>query len=169
MSTHLVLWSISLVILGAALPLTRRLRTAMPQGASFERLRQAPSAAISGDWDWEVVLPSEAPRRKAPAGTHERRLDPFSPDTFARLCGKFGVRTISVLPGAGQPLARGGASVQILVVFEAGVEMDSTLIFRLRQEMLGILGKQVDLVCRDSEDVEADKELLATARVLYAA
>jgi predicted nucleotidyltransferase len=98
-----------------------------------------------------------------------RDQPPISTDNLERLCRKFRIREISLLPSTEQIRGPAEPNLQILVDFEFEAKVDYPIFFRLRQELFTIAGRAVDLICKNSVDLEGQPEVFAQARVLYAA
>ncbi len=139
------------------------------------------AAAVSGAPAAGAPLPAASPARHAeelpghvsrwsdsPAAAVQDH-DPLSRENLARICGKFGIREVSVLPSAGHARGRVKTNLGILVEFENDARVNYSVVFRLRQELVMVLGRQVDLVCKNNAERAGGGEVLARARVIYAA
>ena len=142
--------------------LARQARVATTRGLSFEPLRKVKPEAAEVVELWPAVIarpraaePASASARwKASPAAEEPAFDPLSRENFARICARFDIRVISILPSTRRSRGQGQASADILVEFEPGVKLDYTLVFRLRQELFAVVGHPVDLVCRNSAEPE---------------
>jgi predicted nucleotidyltransferase len=105
----------------------------------------------------------------SPAETAELARGDFSREIFQPLCSKFQIVQMSLLPSRPHPGARKEPNLQILVKFDPNTRVDYPTFFRLRNELLAILGRRVDLVCKNSAELVRQREAFAKARVLYAA
>ena len=99
----------------------------------------------------------------------EQGFDPLSRENLARLCGKFHIREISLLPSTRHAGDRAEANLRILVDFEPQARMDYSVFFRLSNDLFTLVGRRVDLVCKNTAELEGKPEVFAQARVLYAA
>jgi predicted nucleotidyltransferase len=144
-------------------------------------LERPAAAAVSGAPAAGAPLPAASPVRHAEElpghvskwsdspGAAVQNHDPLSRENLARICGKFGIREISVLPSAGHARGRVKTNLGILVEFENDARVNYSVVFRLRQELVMVLGRQVDLVCKNNAERAGRGEVLAQARVIYAA
>jgi predicted nucleotidyltransferase len=179
MSMSLALWVIAAVpFVAAFLILARQIRVATSKGLSFEPARPVmPEAAAEVEepapaaieQPSTVELPTAASRWSAPAAAWERGFESLSRENFARICADFGIRVISILPSTPRAEGEAEANLEILVEFGPDAKLNHTVVFQLRQELFAILGRQVDLISRNSAGLEAQQEIFAKARVLYAA
>jgi predicted nucleotidyltransferase len=112
---------------------------------------------------------SAAPRWGARPAEKKPVFDPLSRENLARICSRFGVRTISIVPSIRRPRGQAEENVEFLVEFETGANLDYAVVSELRQELFGIAGRQVDLVCRNTAEEAAQEGMFERARVLYAA
>jgi predicted nucleotidyltransferase len=99
----------------------------------------------------------------------EQGFDPLSRENLARLCGKFRIREISLLPFTCDAGARAGARLRVLVEFERRARTDYQVFVHLSSDLFAMLGRRVDLVCKNSTELVRQQEAFAQARVLYAA
>ena len=128
---------------------------------------EAPALASPEPEVPELPGPVSGPSSSSEAA--ERDFGPLSRENLQRLCYKFRIRKISLLPSTSQDGAHAEANLQILVEFEPHARMNYPVFFRLRNELFVILGRRVDLVCRNSAEREGQREAFAQAQVLYAA
>jgi predicted nucleotidyltransferase len=143
-------------------------------------LKQTAAEAVSGVPAAGALLPAASPTHHAeelpdlvsrwsdsPVAAVQN-LDLISRMNFARICAKFGIREISVLPSASHARGRVKTNLGILVEFEDVARVDHSVVFRLRQELFTVLGCPVDLVCKNNAERAGGQEVLAQARVVYA-
>ena len=173
-----ILWAIPAVALLMAFAL---LALQFRRTVSNHLKQTVAAAEVSGAPAAGAPLPAASPARHAeelpghvsrssdsPAAAVQNH-DPLSRENFARICGRFGIREISVLPSAGHARGRAKGNLGILVEFEDDARVNYSVVFRLRQELLMVLGRQVDLVCKNNLERAGRREVLAQARVIYAA
>ena len=171
---NLILWAmVGIVILVAFVSLARQL----PWMGSND-LEPAGGARTSGAGARSPAASryTQAPEFRVPASSFsgsfaeaERGFDPLSRENLARICDKFHIQKMSLLPSTHDAGARAGANLRILVEFEPRARMDYQVFFRLRNDLFTIVGRRVDLVCKNSAALEGQEEAFAQARVLYAA
>ena len=171
---NLILWAIpAIVILLVFVSLARQFpwmesnNLEPASGARFSGAGARPPAASRDTQAPEFRVPASSWSDSSAAA--RQGFDPLSRENLARLCGKFRIREISLLPSTGHAGARAGANLRILVEFEPRARMDYQVLFRLSNELFTIVGRRVDLVCKNSVDLEGQQEAFAQARVLYAA
>lgn len=115
---------------------------------------------------WDVVQVSE---RSVSSTSEERNQDEAARDEFARLCRQFRIREVSVVPASRQTPGQAEPNLEVLVDFEPQARVDYPVFFRLRNELFMLLGRQVNLVCKNSVERHGRREDLEHAQVLYAA
>ena len=165
---NLIVWAVpAVVILLAFVTLARRLpwmesnrgpvRVARFAGAVASRQAQAAQFRVPA-FSW-----SES------AAAAKQGFDPLSRENLARLCGKFRIREISLLPSTRHAGVSAAANLRILVEFEPRARTDYQVFIRLTSDLFAILGRRVDVVSKNSAELEPQQEAFAQARVLYAA
>lgn len=87
-------------------------------------------------------------------------------DALARACARYHVTELSLFGSAARGTLRPASDVDLLVVFEEGALV--TLV-DLQTELSELLGRRVDLVPKGGLKPALKPEVLAEARVLYAA
>jgi predicted nucleotidyltransferase len=176
MNAELTLWVIpTSAFLAAFVLLARQMRTATKKGGSLESEGglKPQLAAVARPAGMEQAptrnLPGATPRWSARASEERPIFDPLSRENLARICSRFGVRTISIVPSIRRPHGQAEENVEFLVEFEPRANLDYAVVSELRQELFGIAGRQVDLVCRNTAREAAREGMFERARVLYAA
>lgn len=91
------------------------------------------------------------------------------PDALARICARYRVTELSVFGSAARGESRPDSDVDLLVVFEAGARVTLFTLYDLRAELTALLRRPVDLVPKDGLKPTLRSQVLAEARVLYAA
>ena len=174
----IVLWLIPAVAFLAAIGVfARRFNFSMRNSLPGEAAHPVSSSAAEGS---EAPAPASPARHAAglPAPVSGRSVSPgaagpghesLSREDFERLRGKFRIREISLLPpspDAGNPAE---ASLEILVEFEPLTKVGYPVLFGLRQDLAVIVGRHVDVVCKNSAVLGGERDRFARARVLHAA
>ncbi len=90
-------------------------------------------------------------------------------DALARICARYRVTELSVFGSAARGESRPDSDVDLLVVFEAGARVTLFTLFDLQTELTALLRRSVDLVPKDGLKPILRSQVLAEARVLYAA
>jgi len=90
-------------------------------------------------------------------------------DALARVCARFHVKELSLFGSAARGTLRPGSDIDLLVVFEKGVVVTLFTLIDLRAELSELLGRRVDLVPKGGLKATLRAEVLAEARILYAA
>jgi len=171
---NLILWAITaIVVLVAFVSLARQFpwmgsnNLEPAGGARFSGAGARPPAARRDTRAPELRVAASSWGGSSAAA--ERGFDPLSRENLARLCGKFRIREISLLPSTGHAGAFAGANLRILVEFEPRARTDYQVFIRLTSDLFAILGRRVDLVCKNSAELERQQEAFTQARVIYAA
>ena len=171
---NLILWAIAaIVILVAFVSLWRQFpwmesnNLVSAGGATFSGAGARPPAASRDTQALEFRVPASSWSDSSAAA--QQGFDPLSRENLARLCGKFGIREISLLPSTRDAGARAAANLRILVEFEPRARTDYQVFIRLTSDLFTLVGRRVDLVCKNGAEVEGQQEAFAQARVLYAA
>lgn len=86
-----------------------------------------------------------------------------------RLCREHHVRELSVFGSLVKPTFRPKSDVDLLVEFEPGAIIGLLALARLRRELASLLGRPVDLVPKSGLKPLIRDDVLASARVIYAA
>jgi uncharacterized protein len=89
-------------------------------------------------------------------------------DALVRICVRFHVTELSLFGSAARGTLRPW-DVDLLVVFEEGVTVTLFTLIDLQADLSGIFGRRVDLVPKGGLKPTLRSEVLADARVLYAA
>jgi len=90
-------------------------------------------------------------------------------DALARVCARYHVTELSLFGSAARGTLRPGSDVDLLVVFAEGAVVTLFTLIDLQAELGGVFGRRVDLVPKGSLKATLKSEVLAEARVLYAA
>jgi hypothetical protein len=90
-------------------------------------------------------------------------------DALARVCARYRVTELSLFGSAVRGTLRPGSDIDLLVVFEAGAVVTLFTLVDLQTELGELLGRRVDLVPKGGLKPILRSEILAEARILYAA
>ena len=90
-------------------------------------------------------------------------------DALARVCARYHVTELSLFGSAARGTLRPGIDVDLLVVFEKGAVVTLFTSIDLQTELSDLLGRPVDLVPKEGLKQSLRAEVLAEARLLYAA
>lgn len=90
-------------------------------------------------------------------------------EVLARVCARYQVAELSLFGSAARGTMRPGSDVDVLVVFEEGALVTLFTLVDLQTELSALLGRRVDLVPKDGLKPALKPEVLAEARILYAA
>lgn len=88
---------------------------------------------------------------------------------LARVCARYHVTELSLFGSAARGTLRPGSDVDLLVVFEEGAVVTLFTLVDLQMELSELLGRRVDLVPKAGLKPTLKSEVLAEARILYAA
>ena len=88
---------------------------------------------------------------------------------LVRICVRYRVRELAVFGSAARGELRPDSDVDLLVVFDAAARVGLITLGRLQRELSNVFGRPVDLVPRDGLKPALRDEVLADARILYAA
>ena len=88
---------------------------------------------------------------------------------LVRICVRYRVRELAVFGSAARGELRPDSDVDLLVVFDAAARIGLLTLGRLQRELASVFGRPVDLVPRDGLKPALRDEVLADARILYAA
>lgn len=88
---------------------------------------------------------------------------------LARICERYRVRELSVFGSVARGQARPGSDVDLLVVFEEGARVTLFTLIDLQAELSDLLKRPVDLVPKSGLKPALRREVLAEAKILYAA
>lgn len=97
-------------------------------------------------------------------------LDAFDVDaeSVARICEHYGIARLEVFGSVARGDADPESDVDVLYVLEPGARLGWN-IEQLADELSGVLGRPVDLVSRNTLHQRLRDQVLAEARLLYAA
>ncbi len=90
-------------------------------------------------------------------------------DALTRLCARYHVTELSLFGSAARGTLRPESDVDLLVVFEEGALVTLFTLVDLQTELSELFGRRVDLVPKGGLKATLRSEVLAEARVLYAA
>lgn len=90
-------------------------------------------------------------------------------DQLADFCRRYGVRELALFGSRASGEAKPDSDVDLLVSFEPGVRVTFLTLARMQRELEALLGRSVDLVPKDGLKPVIRDQVLASARVLYAA
>jgi predicted nucleotidyltransferase len=90
-------------------------------------------------------------------------------EALSRVCARYHVTELSLFGSAARGALRPGSDVDLLVVFEEGAVVTLFTLVDLQTELSELLGRRVDLVPKGGLKPAVKSEVLAEARVLYAA
>lgn len=106
----------------------------------------------------------------------QERNDPVAPNTpevdldaLRRVCKRYHVTELSVFGSAARGELRPESDVDLLVVFEEGARVTLFTLVDLQQELSDLFRRRVDVVPKDGLKPVLQPEILAEARILYAA
>ena len=88
---------------------------------------------------------------------------------IAELCRRYGVRELSLFGSALRDDFQPESDVDLLVEFEPGTRVGFLLLGRLESELETLLGRRLDLVPKGGLKPLIRQQVIASARVLYAA
>jgi hypothetical protein len=88
---------------------------------------------------------------------------------IAELCGRYHVKELSVFGSAARGATRPDSDIDILVEFEPGVSVSLFKLDELNEALEGILHRRVDLVTKPALRDLIRQQILAEARIVYAA
>lgn len=88
---------------------------------------------------------------------------------LAQVCARYHVTELSLFGSAARGTLRPGSDVDLLVVFKEGEVVTLFTLIDLQAELSELLGRRVDLVPKGGLKAILKSEVLAEARVLYAA
>lgn len=90
-------------------------------------------------------------------------------DALARVCARYQVTELSLFGSAARGTLRPDSDIDLLVVFEDGALVTLFTLVDLQTELSDLLGRRVDLVPKGGLKPTLKSEVLAEARILYAA
>jgi len=90
-------------------------------------------------------------------------------DAIARMCARYHVTELSLFGSAARGTLRPGSDIDLLVVFAEGAVVTLFTLIDLQAELSNLFGWRVDLVPKGGLKETLKAEVLAEARVLYAA
>jgi len=90
-------------------------------------------------------------------------------DALAQVCARYQVTELSLFGSAARGTLRPDSDIDLLVVFEDGALVTLFTLVDLQTELTELLGRRVDLVPKGGLKPMLKSEVLAEARILYAA
>ena len=90
-------------------------------------------------------------------------------EALGRICARFHVTELSLFGSAARGTLRPESDIDLLVVFEPEATVTLFTLIDLQTELSGVFGRPVDLVPKGGLKPTLRSEVLADARVLYAA
>lgn len=93
----------------------------------------------------------------------------IDPTVLGQICAKFHVTELSLFGSAARGTLRPGSDLDLLVVFEDAATVTLFTLVDLQAELSALFGRHVDLVPKNGLKPTLRSEVLAEARVLYAA
>jgi len=90
-------------------------------------------------------------------------------DALARVCARYSVTELSLFGSAARGSLRPESDIDLLVVFEEKALVTLFTLVDLQGELSELLGRPVDLVPKGGLKPVLKSEVLAEARILYAA
>ena len=93
----------------------------------------------------------------------------ISPEELTNFCRRYQVRELALFGSMLGPGFDSDSDVDLLVSFEPAARITFLTLARMQRELEVIMGRPVDLVPRDGLKPIIRNQVLATARVLYAA
>lgn len=90
-------------------------------------------------------------------------------DALAQVCARYRVAELAVFGSVARGETRAESDVDLLVAFEEGTTVTLFTLIDLQSELARLIGRPVDLVPKAGLKAALRQEVLAEARVLYAA
>lgn len=90
-------------------------------------------------------------------------------DKISEICRRYGVHELSIFGSAVGPGFRLRSDIDLLVEFEAHVEVGFLTLAGMQRELSELLGRKVDLVPKGGLKPRIRDAVLSSAEVLYAA
>ena len=90
-------------------------------------------------------------------------------DALAQVCRRYGVTELSLFGSAARGGLRPESDIDLLVTFETEASVTLFTLVDLQEELSQLLGRPVDLVPKGGLKPALKSEVLAEARILYAA
>ncbi len=94
---------------------------------------------------------------------------PLPTEEIAAVCRKYEVKELAVFGSVLRPNFRRSSDVDLLVEFKPGAIVGLIKFLKLQEELESAIGRRVDLVPKRGLKPLIREEVLASARVLYAA
>ena len=99
----------------------------------------------------------------------DRRQLTVAKAALAEICDRYRVRELAVFGSGARGELRPDSDIDLLVVFDEAAVVTLFTLFDLQHELAQLLGRRVDLVSKNGLKHAVRKDILAEARVLYAA
>ena len=93
----------------------------------------------------------------------------ISPEELTDFCRRYQVRELALFGSMLGPDFDSSSDVDRLVTFEPAARVTFLTLARMQRELEALLGRPVDLIPKDGLKPVIRNQVLATARVLYAA
>lgn len=93
----------------------------------------------------------------------------FDATALATICARYGVTELPVFGSAARGELRPDSDIDLLVVFDERQSVNLFTLVDLQSELAALLGRAVDLVPKRGLKPRIREQILADARVLYAA
>ncbi len=93
----------------------------------------------------------------------------ITPAALAGICERYRVRELSVFGSMARGQARPDSDVDLLVVFEEDARVTLFTLIELQSDLSDLLERPVDLVPKNGLKRALQPEVLAEAKILYAA
>ena len=90
-------------------------------------------------------------------------------DALGRICARFHVTELSLFGSAARGTLEPESDIDLLVVFSDGATVTLFTLIDLQAELCDLFGRRVDLVPKGGLKPTLRSEVLAEARILYAA
>jgi len=97
------------------------------------------------------------------------QIEPGTLDALSALCRRFAVTELALFGSAARGELTPDSDVDLLVSFAEGVTVTFSTLARFGREAEAVLGRPVDVVPRSGLKASIRDEVLASAKVLYAA
>ena len=100
-------------------------------------------------------------------------LDLDAPQEIAEFCRRWKISRLAVFGSAAKGEARADSDIDLLATFAPDAEWSMFDHYRMEDELVELLGREVDLVSKEAVDENPNaivkREILGSAREIYAA
>ena len=93
----------------------------------------------------------------------------ISPEVISEFCRRYQVRELALFGSMLGANHRPDSDIDLLVSFEPAARVTFLTLAKMQRELEALLGRAVDLIPKDGLKPVIRNQVLATARVLYAA